>query len=115
MFRVFTTGPGFNPRSNLTKDSKMVLDATLLKIQHYKVWIKGKVGQSWVVAIVKGALGLLSTTVANFTYYISFIDSHVHIYHLSTHMYRYVCYRHICTPIIYRHTRVLIRFINSFS
>ena len=29
-----------------TKDSKMVLDASLLNTQHYKVWIKGKVEQS---------------------------------------------------------------------
>ena len=37
---------GFNPRSSHTIDSKMVLDAALLNTQHYKVWIKGKVGQS---------------------------------------------------------------------
>ena len=38
---------GFNPRSSHTKDSKMVLDAALLRTQHYKVKIKGKVEQSW--------------------------------------------------------------------
>ena len=27
--------------------SKMVLDASLLNTEHYKVGIKGKVGQSW--------------------------------------------------------------------
>ena len=37
---------GFNPRSNHTKDSKMVFDATLLNTQHYKVRIKSKVEQS---------------------------------------------------------------------
>ena len=37
---------GFNPRSNHTKDSKVVLDDTLLNIQYYKVRIKGKVEQS---------------------------------------------------------------------
>ena len=54
----------------------MVLDATLLNTQHYKVRIKGKVEQSreWssalgVVAIEKGAFGSPSTKVANFTYY----------------------------------------------
>ena len=36
-----------NPWSNRTKGSKMVLDASLLKTQHYKVRIKGKVGQFW--------------------------------------------------------------------
>ena len=34
------------PRSSLTKDSKMVLDSALLKTQHYKVRIKGKVEKS---------------------------------------------------------------------
>ena len=38
--------PRFNPRSSHTKDSKMVLDASLLNTQHYKVRIKGKVEQS---------------------------------------------------------------------
>ena len=59
----------------------MVLDATLLNTQQYKVRIKGKVDQSrerssvpphlmhiGVVAIEKGASGLLATTVADFTY-----------------------------------------------
>ena len=36
----------FNPRSSHTKDSKIVLDATLLNTQYYKVRIKGKVNQS---------------------------------------------------------------------
>ena len=40
MVRVFANGP------SQTKDSKMVLDATLLNTQHYKVRIKGKVEQS---------------------------------------------------------------------
>ena len=34
---------GFNPRSSHTKDSKMVIGASLLDSQHYKVRIKGKV------------------------------------------------------------------------
>ena len=37
--------PGFNPRSSHTKDSKMVLDISLLKSRH-KVRIKGKMEQS---------------------------------------------------------------------
>ena len=60
---------------------KLVLEASLLNTQQYKVQIKGKVEQSreWsntlphtsgVVAIEKGAFRLLSTTVANFTFYI---------------------------------------------
>ena len=54
---------------------KMVLDAFLLNIQHYKVWIKGKVGQSrerssvlpYTSAIKKGAFESPLTMVANFT------------------------------------------------
>ena len=38
--------PGFNLKLSHTKDSKMVLDVTLLNTQHYKVRIKGKVEQS---------------------------------------------------------------------
>ena len=33
---------GFNSRLSHTKDSKMVLDTTLLSTQYYKVKIKGK-------------------------------------------------------------------------
>ena len=39
--RVFANGPGVIP-----KTQKMVLDASLLNTQHYKVRIKGKVEQS---------------------------------------------------------------------
>ena len=38
--------PGFNPKSNPIKDSKIVLDAALLNTQHYKLQIKGKMEQS---------------------------------------------------------------------
>ena len=82
MVRVFANGPGdlsSIPGGAILKTQKMVLDAPLLPIQHYKVQIKGKVGQSWemsstlpytlvVVAIEKGAFGSPSITVANFTY-----------------------------------------------
>ena len=58
---------GFNPRSSHTKDSKMVLDVSLVNTQHYKIWIKDKLEQYRemscappllleVVAIEKGAL-----------------------------------------------------------
>ena len=46
---VFANGPedgGSNRRSSPTKDSKMVIDASLLSTQHYKVRIRGKVEQS---------------------------------------------------------------------
>ena len=55
----------------------MVLDASLLNTQHYKVRIKGKVEQSreWSsaltytsVAIEKGVFRSPSTNVANFTF-----------------------------------------------
>ena len=66
----------------IPKTQKMVLDATLLNTQHYKVRIKGKVEQSkerssvlplhlGVVAIEKGAFRLPSTMVTNFTFTMS--------------------------------------------
>ena len=50
MVRVFANGPGdlgLIPGQVIPKTKKMVLDASLLNTQHYKVQIKGKVGQSW--------------------------------------------------------------------
>ncbi len=49
MSRVFANGPGDQgsiPGRVITKTQKMLLDATLLIAQHYKVMIKGKVEQS---------------------------------------------------------------------
>ena len=54
----------------------MVLYASLLNTQHYKVWIKGKVDQSrerssalpYTVNIEKGAFGSPLTMVTNFTF-----------------------------------------------
>ena len=78
---MFANGPGelgSIPGRVIPKTQKMVLDATLLNTQHYKVRIKGKVEQSGerstalplhlgVVAIKKGVFGSPSTTVTNFT------------------------------------------------
>ncbi len=47
---VFANGPrdlGSIPRRVIPKTQKMVIDASLLNTQHYKVQIKGKVEQSW--------------------------------------------------------------------
>ena len=76
MSRVFANGPG--DWGSYQRLRKMVLDSTLLNIQHYKVRIKGNMGQSreWsntlpyfcVEAIEKGPFGSPSTKVANFTY-----------------------------------------------
>ena len=81
MVRVFANDPGdlgSIPGQVIPKTQKMVLDATSLNTQQYKVRIKGKVEQSWErssaplhlgeVDIEKGAFGSPSTTVANFTY-----------------------------------------------
>ena len=49
MSRVFANGPGdwgSIPGRVIPKTQKMVLDASLLNTQHYKVRIKGKVEQS---------------------------------------------------------------------
>ena len=48
MVRVFANGPGdldSIPARVLPKTQKMVLDASLLNTQHYKVRIKGKLEQ----------------------------------------------------------------------
>ena len=69
---------GSIPGRVIPKTQKMVLDASLLNTEHYKVRIKGKVVQSrersfalplhlGVVAIEKGAFGSPSTMVTNFT------------------------------------------------
>ena len=78
--RVFANGQGYQgsiPGRVIPKTQKMVLDATLLNTQHYKVRIKGKVEQSreWssalgVVAIEKEAFESPLTKVANFSFYI---------------------------------------------
>ena len=47
---AFANGPGdlgSIPGRVIPKTQKMVLDASLLNTQHYKVRIKGKVEQSW--------------------------------------------------------------------
>ena len=49
MSRVFTNGPGDQgsiPGRVIPKTQKIILDATLLNMQHYKVRIKGKVEYS---------------------------------------------------------------------
>ena len=49
MVRVFANGLGGLgpiPGQVIPKTQKMVLDASLLNTQHYKVWIKGKMEQS---------------------------------------------------------------------
>ena len=49
MVRVFTNGPGDQSSiasQVIQKTQKMVLDASLLNTQHYKVGIKAKVEQS---------------------------------------------------------------------
>ena len=47
MVRVFDNGNGWGDLgSSDTKDSKMVLDTSLLNHQNYKVWIKSKMEQS---------------------------------------------------------------------
>ena len=50
MVRVLGNGPGdlgSIPGRVIPKTQKMILDASLLNTQNYKVWIKGKVEQSW--------------------------------------------------------------------
>ena len=98
--RVFANGPGDQgsiPGRVIPKTQKMVLDAALHNTQHYKVRIKGKVEQSregvapplhlGVVAIEKGAFGLPSTLVANFTYLLKYL---MYIWGMCVHIYIYI-------------------------
>ena len=80
---MFANGPGDLGSIPDPKDSKMVLDSSLLNTQQYKVRIKGKVELSresssaplhlGVVAIEKEAFWSSSTMVANFTYFFTLI------------------------------------------
>ena len=50
MIRLFANGQrdlGLISGRVIPKTQKMVLDASLFNTQHYKVRIKGEVGQSW--------------------------------------------------------------------
>ena len=72
MVRVFANDPGdlgSIPGRVIPKTQKMVLDAILLNTQRYKVLSRVKWSNpgKGVVAIEKGAFGLPSTTVGNFT------------------------------------------------
>ena len=85
--RVFANGPedrGSIPGRVIPKTQKMVLDASLINTQHYKVRIKGKVEQSkeWRSALPyssvlyllkKGSFGSPLTKVANLYIYTSYI------------------------------------------
>ena len=77
--RVFANDLGDRgsiPGQVIPKTQKMVLDATLLKTQHYKVWINGAIqGLEWrdsqhlaVVAIEKGAFGSYFTLILWFIF-----------------------------------------------
>ena len=90
---MFANGPGDSdsiPGRVIPKTQEMVLNATLLYIQHYKVRIKGKVEQSSeqssallhlsLIAIEKGAFGSPSTNIANLTYFYTYIYICVCVY-----------------------------------
>ena len=83
---------GFNPSRMIPKTQKMVLDASLLNTEHYKVRIKGKLEQSGersrvlplhlrVVAIEKGAFGSSSTT-GRLLYLLTIYIYHIYIGHI---------------------------------
>ena len=72
MVRVFANGPrdlSSIPGRVIPKtQKKIVLDASLINTQYYKIRIKGKVELAGKIAIEKGAFSSPSTKVANFTY-----------------------------------------------
>ena len=91
--RVFVNR--FNPRSSYPKDSKMVLDISLLNTQHYKVQIKGKWSNPGkevessstprCCSYLKGSLWVTLTIVRDF------VDVFTGNTHIKKHIYRYVC------------------------
>ena len=101
---MFANGPGglgSIPGRVIPKTLKMILDASLLNTQHYKVRIKGKVEKSWerssapsqhlgVVAIEKGAFGSPSTMVANLLLTLVKPDFNIFCVYSRTHAYTYV-------------------------
>ena len=81
MSRAFTNGPGDRgsiPGRVIPMTQKMLLDATLLNTQHYKVRVKWSNPENGVapssnlsgVVIGKGTFGSPSTKVANFTSFV---------------------------------------------
>ena len=71
MSRVFANGLGVLgsiPGQVIPKTQKMVLDATLLNTQHYKVRVKWSNTEKGVAAIEKGVFGSPLTRIAKLTY-----------------------------------------------
>ena len=133
MNSVFANGPGDRgsiPGRVIPKTQKMALDASLVNTQHYKVWMKGKVGQSreWSSALPNtlrcssywnGAFGSLLTKIASLALYI-FINKYCcpsfRQYHISLNL------AANCAPLkTYGHFSYLThwwwgkRWINAFS
>ena len=111
--RVFANGPGdlgSVPGRVIPKTQKMVLDASLLNTQHYKVRIKGKVEQSregvapsptpWCSSYRKGSLRVTldygrQLTLYMYVYMHVAIDIYIYIHththtHTHTHIYIYI-------------------------
>ena len=99
---------GFNPMSSHTKDSKMVLDTSLVNIQYYKVEINGERSNPWkgVVAFEKGAFESRSTTLSQLKnvcvyIYIYMENTHTHT-HTHTHTYIYIyIYMCVCVSVCF--------------
>ena len=116
--RVFANGPGdlgSIPGRVIPKTQKMVLDASLLSTQHYKVRIKGKVEQSrkgvapspthWCSSYRKGSLRVTLDYGRQLYLYI-YIYTHTHMekrkinYHIHRHyiyIYIYISSHADCT------------------
>ena len=106
--RVFANGPGdlgSIPGRVIPKTQKMVLDASLLNTQHYKVWIKGKVGPSregvapsptlWCSSYRKGGLRVT----LNYGRQLYFTYIYINLY-THTHMYIYFIFKPISITLV---------------
>ena len=102
---VFANDPGdrgSNPGQVIPKTQKMVLDATLLNTQHYKLWIKGKVERSrqgvtpsptpWCSSYWKGSLRVAFDYGHQLYFYFIYVYIYTHTHtHTHTHTFSYVC------------------------
>ena len=104
--RVFANGPGdlgSIPGRVIPKTQKIVLDASLLSTQHYKVGIKGKVEQSrkgvapspthWCSSYRKGSLWV-TLDYGRQLYLLIYIYIYIYIYsiiYIYIYIYIYIC------------------------
>ena len=116
------------PGRVIPKTQKMVLDASLLNTQHYKVWIKGKwsnpgkrVAPSqtpWFSSYWKGSLRVIldygRQLLYKYIYMFLFIYIYVYMYVLI-YTYIYVLFIYIYIHMFFIYTYIYIYFFSSYN